>query len=147
MSYPYRFSDDQKLRYLAEAERVAGLNGTCTRANVGALLFDQYGQFRAYGVNQDTEQGRVCNTGQCPRGKFTYAELPPDSPYSDCVYDHAEVVAVGGLLGPPPAYWAPAALVDWSIFVTHKPCHECAPMLDKLGIVAYFNDETGLLAL
>jgi deoxycytidylate deaminase len=145
----YRFTPKEIDAILEEAQRVATQAGTCTRANVGAVLINHYGQFQAYGVNQDTEGARRCDQGFCARGTKTYEELPPDAPYTDCIYTHAEMVAVGiALDAPQPAYWSPGALADWSIFVTHKPCHECAPALDKLGVVVYYHeDPVGLLAL
>lgn len=147
----FRFTRQEIDTILEEAQRVATQAGTCTRANVGAVLTNQYGQFQAYGVNQDPEGKRRCDRGECPRGQLTYEELPPDAPYTNCLYRHAEMVALWMVL-PHPEKAQNGVLRDWTIFVTHAPCHQCRPVLDRLGVLVYHyvdgvEDPVGLLAL
>jgi deoxycytidylate deaminase len=132
--------------FLAEAQRLADHAGSCTRAKVGAVLVDHLGLFKAYGVNMDPQGTRRCDAGECPRGLLSYEEMPPDAPYENCIYVHAEMVALGQVLG---GGWAAAPLLNptaattcdqvrgWAIFVTHKPCHQCRPVLDALGVEVY----------
>lgn len=129
---------------LREARTVADHGSTCVRKKVGAVLFDANGEFLSYGINRTPVDLR-CDAGHCPRGLLSYEELPVDSPYANCIADHAEVVALElGLERQRERY------PDWTMLpdkfllrrcvlvVTDEPCHECKPKLEKLDMDVYW---------
>ena len=124
--------------------RSASQLSSCRRRKVGAGIFALDGTLIATGYNKERpfQNGvvRSCLEGDCPRGMAPYAEVPADSPYSDCVADHAEIVALSKAYGTDnQADWFPEP--DCVMIVTHKPCHECTPVLERVGLLVYYLEE------
>lgn len=132
--------DKTVIRVTQHAARLS----TCRRRKVGAAVFNLNGELLGAGCNseQPFENGvaRSCLEGDCPRGMAPYATIPADSPYSDCVAVHAEIVALSVALGTEDreAWLIVAGCV---MIVTHKPCHECTPILERLGMDVYYLEE------
>src|SRR5688500_14278012 len=59
-----------------------------------------------------------CDAGDCPRGMKSLAEQPAYAPYDDCVAIHAEMMVL--------AYYLEKDLTGWRLYVTDKPCDDCA---------------------
>src|SRR5688500_20268145 len=64
-----------------------------------------------------------CDAGDCPRGMKSLAEQPAYAPYDDCVAIHAEMMVL--------AYYLEKDLTGWRLYVTDKPCDDCAA--NKIG--------------
>jgi deoxycytidylate deaminase len=125
------------------ARRAARLS-SCRRRQVGAALFDMEAKLLATGYNKESEDvlgGRAsCLEGDCPRGMAPYDVIPADSPYSDCIAVHAEMMALkkADLLPDATTIQGPLDLI---MVVTHRPCHECTPVLEKLGLQVFYLEE------
>lgn len=132
---------------LMEAKAVALHSSRCLRKKAGVVLYDNEGRFLAYGANINPP-GKPCDEGFCPRGQKSYAELPSDSPFSDCTAWHAEMVAIlvamgkclGGDQDGTASVWERALLKGGVMVVTHEPCHECMPRLKVLGLNVYWPE-------
>ena len=117
---------------------------SCRRRQVGAAIFDLEANLIATGHNQEqpfpngTE--RSCMEGDCPRGMAPYDVVPADSPYSDCIAVHAEMMALkkAELLT---ATDSAVEAGDFIMVVTHRPCHECTPVLERLGMQVFYLEE------
>jgi deoxycytidylate deaminase len=78
--------------------------------------------------------------GDCPRGMAPYAVIPADSPYSDCISVHAEIVALSKAYGTEEqSAWFKKP--DIIMVVTHRPCHECTEVLEALDFPVYYLEE------
>lgn len=68
-----------------------------------------------------------------------YDEVPADSPYGNCIAIHAEMMALqkAELL----TATEPGSAEDLVLVVTHRPCHECTPVLEKLGMQVFYVEE------
>lgn len=110
----------------------------CTRRKVGAVLMAPDHSIVAAGYNGGPSKGPSCLKGECPRGRLTHDELPPDSPYDTgggtCVALHAEWNV---LLR---ASWA--QMVDATLYVTEEPCHICKTLIagTKIARVVFPTD-------
>jgi len=140
-----RISAEELRSALREARAVAEHTSRCLRKKVGAVLFANDGRFLSYGANINPP-GEPCDEGFCPRGRSTYDEVPVDAPYADCTATHAEKIAVKlglerieGNAGLWPL-WAEKVLWGGTIVVTHEPCHECMPALQKLKLNVYWPE-------
>lgn len=77
------------------------------------------------GYNGGPSKGGSCLAGECPRGRLTHDELPPDSPYDTgggkCIALHAE--------------WNVLLRASWSdmigatLYTTEEPCHICKSLI------------------
>ena len=127
--------------YLGVASAVAE-GSDCRRRRVGAVV-TLAGEIVTADFNRSDQEDLSCGSGHCPRGRKSHAELPPESPYSDCIALHAEVRALR-LLGE----LASAAGVnidypEWVLefgggqalmFVSDSPCPDCAAVLAAAGM-------------
>lgn len=122
------------------ARRAARLS-SCRRRQVGAAIFTIEGSLVATGHNREEPfpdgAERSCMEGDCPRGMAPYAVVPADSPYSDCISLHAEMMA----LQKAELLTATDGPVDLIMVVTHRPCHECTPVLERLGMQVFYLEE------
>lgn len=104
----------------------------CTRRRVGALLVGPDHSAISSGYNGGPSKGPSCLKGECPRGRLTHAELPPDSAYDTgggtCVALHAEWNV---LLR---ASWA--QMIDATLYVTEEPCHICKSLISGTQIAS-----------
>lgn len=104
---------------------VAASRADCTRRQVGAVLMAKDRSIVGTGYNGGPSKGLSCLKGECPRGRLTHAELPPDSTYDTgdgkCVALHAE--------------WNVMLRASWAqmdgstLYVTDEPCHICRNLI------------------
>lgn len=113
--------DEYALKIAAEVATRAD----CTRRKVGAVLMAPDHSIISTGYNGGPSKGFSCLKGECPRGRLSHADLPPDSPYDTgggkCVALHAEWNV---LLR---ASWA--QMIDATLYVTEEPCHICKNLI------------------
>lgn len=124
-----------------KAVRNAARLSSCRRRKVGAAMFNIDGTLIATGWNneQPAGMGLSCMEGDCPRGMAPYTTIPADSPYGDCIAQHAEMMVLQkvelltatDLSGP----------LDLILVVTHSPCHECTAVLEKLDLQVFYLEE------
>lgn len=118
----------------------AAKRADCTRLQVGAVI-TQGDRIWATGYNGPPESGHPgCLQGACPRGRFTYDELPGyrqgNQDHSNCISVHAEINAIyqfeqiryvvrNSSYGESPVY----------IWVTHEPCSDCFQFIRQMDII------------
>lgn len=120
--------------------RTASQLSSCRRRQVGAAIFTIEGNLVATGYNREADGpdgSRSCMSGECPRGLATYDAIPADAPYSNCIALHAEMMA----LQKAELLTATDGPVDLIMVVTHRPCHECTPVLERLGMQVFYIEE------
>lgn len=118
----------------------------CTRLQVGAVV-TQGDRIWATGYNGPPESGQPgCLQGACPRGQFSYDELPGyrqgNQDHSDCIAIHAEFNAIYQFdrirkvvaISP---YGADLKF----IWVTHKPCRDCLQFIQIMGIIPRWPEQ------
>lgn len=105
----------------------------CTRRQVGAVILDPEHRVVSTGYNGAPSGGASCLRGECPRGKLSYAELPADSAYTNCVAIHAESNSL---------LYARRDLRGCTIYVTAEPCHECRRLIAGAGITRVVTPES-----
>lgn len=124
--------------------QAAARNSSCRRRRVGAAVFDLSGKLIATGHNTEKEfpngTPRSCMEGDCPRGMASYDAVSAGSPYSDCIATHAEMIALGNAYGTVDreAWFTEPDII---MVVTHKPCHECEPVLLGLDFQVFYLEE------
>lgn len=107
--------------------KAAASRAACTRSQCGAVLMDKWHRIVSAGYNGVAPGEVHCSDGGCPRGKFTYDELPPLGDYSNCPGIHAERNAVE---------WADFEDCRQStLYVTREPCNDCREYVRGAGIV------------
>jgi len=122
--------------------RNASRLSSCRRRQAGAAIFQLDGSVLATGYNRETDDElgpRSCMEGECPRGLAPYSTLPADSEYSNCIAVHAEMMALkkAELLTATEELGA----ADLIMVCTHRPCHECTPVLERLGMQVFYIEE------
>lgn len=128
---------------LAVAKRIAydaARLSSCRRRQVGAAIFQLDGTLVATGYNRERDDdngSRSCMEGECPRGLAPYTAVPADSGYGDCIADHAEMMA----LKKAELLTATDGPVDLIMVTTHRPCHQCTPVLEALGMDVFYAEE------
>lgn len=136
-------SNDSAMHVPARVAKDAARLSSCRRRQVGAALFTLDGNLVATGYNREADDelgGRQnCMEGDCPRGLASYSAVPADAPYSDCIALHAEMMALqkAELL----TATEPGVAEDLVLVVTHRPCHECTPVLERLGMQVFYLEE------
>lgn len=104
----------------------AASRAACTRRQVGAVILGVDHRVVAVGYN-GTAAGRAnCTEGGCPRGRFTYDELPPLSDYSNCYGFHAERNAI--------EHAQHHRCDGASIYITREPCGDCRDLIRGVRI-------------
>ena len=108
-------------QYGLEMAKTASLRSDCTRRNIGAALMLPDHSIVPTGYNGGPPGGPSCLKGECPRGRLTHSELPPDSAYDSgggmCIALHAE--------------WNVLLRASWdqmrgaTLYITDEPCHLC----------------------
>ena len=111
--------------YGIQLAKTVAARADCTRRQVGAVLMAPDHSIVATGYNGGPSKGFSCLKGECPRGRLTHAELPPDSAYDTgggtCVALHAE--------------WNVLLRASWqemigaTLYVTEMPCHICKNLI------------------
>ena len=110
----------------------AAARGECTRSKVGAIIVLKLSNYHltAIGYNGVDFGKESCLQGACPRGRFTYDELPSDAAdYSTgnlaCIATHAEKNAW---------YNAQFDIEFADCYVTRAPCLDCQRALFNEGL-------------
>jgi len=116
--------------------RVAATRAACTRRQTGAVILDRAHHVVGVGYNGVPSGDLHCTDGGCPRGRFTYAELPPYGSYADCTAVHAEVNAIRNSV---------ADIREATCYVTSEPCASCYSALIKAGLVRAVWSEPGTI--
>lgn len=122
--------------------QVASARGDCTRAKVGAILFDDRShEIVAVGYNGTKPGHAGCLDGACPRGQFTYEQVPLGGPYHDCIARHAE----DNCLQWSRRWWRGKRwYANKTLYVTRRPCQDCLALIEKYGVNhVQFIDEDG----
>lgn len=95
----------------------------CTRRQVGAVVLDSDGRIAGTGYNGVPAGMTHCDEGGCPRGRFTYADIPANLGNAGhpvpCLALHAERNALK---------WALDHGTDLSratLYVSEEPCPDC----------------------
>lgn len=120
--------------------RQNALQSSCRRRQIGAVVFDGRGIWVCDGWNNDLDSELSCAAGQCPRGLVAYDKLPADAPYGNCISQHAEMMCLQKmeLLM---ATFPDQVAANFTMVVTHSPCHECTPVLERVGMEVFYLEE------
>lgn len=105
---------------LAEA---VSTRADCTRRKVGAVLMRPDHTIVSTGYNGAPSKGGSCLNGECPRGRKSYEDLPPESSYdrTGCIALHAEQNALFR------ASWD--EMQGATLYITDAPCDGCKRMI------------------
>lgn len=112
--------------YFASIADTVATRADCSRRQVGAVIVDADNRILSTGYNGAPSGHRGCLDGGCPRGLQTYDEVAALSAYDTCISVHAEANAL---------LYARTSLVGATIYVTCKPCNDCAKLIVGSGIV------------
>ena len=112
--------------YFTEIAEVVSLRADCRRREVGAVIVDANHRIVSTGYNGAPSGDAGCLAGHCPRGLMTRDEAAPLSAYDNCIAIHAEANAL---------LYARVPLVGATIYVTCRPCKDCAKLIAGAGIV------------
>lgn len=95
----------------------------CTRRKVGAVIMRPDHTVVSTGYNGAPSKSGSCLLGECPRGRFSYEDLPAESSYdkTGCIALHAEQNA---LLR---ASWD--EMQEATLYITDAPCDGCKRMI------------------
>lgn len=104
----------------------------CTRRKVGAVILDAAGRIAATGYN-GTPAGEVhCSDGGCPRGAYTYDQIPGwlgnRGHEVPCLAHHAERNAIT---------WAlehHVRMSTASLYISCAPCPDCLRLARGVGL-------------
>lgn len=121
--------------YFLQIASSVSVRADCTRSQVGAVLVDGNHRIVGTGYNGAPPGAPGCLSGACPRGKFSYEELPPESDYGNCISNHAEFNAV--------VFALPEERSGSTIYVTRRPCTLCKELLLVEGVsrVVWYSPE------
>lgn len=112
--------------YYLEGARWAATRADCTRAQVGAVLVSRDHRV-SIGYNGLPAGIPGCaSAGNCPRGKLSRGDCPPDSDYANCAANHAEYNAITRA--------RPEDLPGATLYVTRAPCPRCQTLIEAAGI-------------
>lgn len=111
--------------YGLKIAQTAALRADCTRRKVGAALMSHDHSIVVTGYNGGPSKGPSCLAGECPRGRMSNEDLPPNSAYDSgngtCVALHAE--------------WNVMLRASWhemigtTLYITEEPCHLCRVLI------------------
>lgn len=125
MSAPILSRLDRDAGWLDTAASIAR-RADCRRCQVGAIVVSADDRYSQPGRNGLPSKQGSCQGGDCPRGLLSYDQVPADAPYSQCRALHAEVNAL--------LYADASRIVGGTMYVTRKPCPDCAKVLAGSGI-------------
>ena len=115
--------------------RSSGDLSRCTRRKVGAVVVYRTAEQTLVETGYNAIPEGLCDEGACPRGLLSYEQAPKDVGYTNpdhpCHALHAEELAVlrmAARLGDP------ELLRRCTLYVTDKPCPNCARYLAGVGI-------------
>ena len=113
----------------------ASRRGECTRSQVGAILVKVLPDKRhqtSIGYNGTDPGAPNCLTGACPRGRFTYDELPPIRRTIGPV----TITAWHSMPRITQSPTRPSTYTGAVLFVTREPCADCHILMARQGIAA-----------
>lgn len=116
--------------------KIAAMRSTCQRASVGAVLTLK-NTVVSIGYNGPPANDDHCYGGSCPLDLF-----------GSCVRSvHAEKNAIERI--PESIYWWHEELTDFTLYVTHSPCENCAAAIvqEAIGAVYFetrYHNTTGI---
>lgn len=130
------------------AEAVAA-RADCTRGRVGAVILDADHRVIGTGYPGVAPATRGCLEGACPRGTYTYEQVPghimgnhdfDTAGPNYCIATHSEVNAM---------LQAGSRLNGATIYVTTRPCTGCMKMIRNSGIstVVHRNPDNGRIVV
>ena len=100
---------------------------TCSRRQVGAVVVKDR-MVLGEGFNGIVSGKTHCVDGGCPRGQFSYEDVPAGTDYNDvpCYAIHAEANALyrAGL----------DAAHGATLYVNAEPCTQCSALIERFGI-------------
>lgn len=110
-----------RIQYGLNIAFAAAERSDCNRRQVGAAIFGEDHRIVSTGYNGYPSGRPACGSeGGCPRGRYTYDEIPKDSSYvggpAPCMAFHAEENAI---------LYARRDLDGCTLFTTHSPCPNC----------------------
>lgn len=112
--------------YFVRIAEAVAQRGDCTRSQVGAVLVNSHNRIVSTGYNGVSPGAIGCIAGGCPRGRFTYDEIPPEGDYSNCVAHHAEWNAV---------MWCKVEdRANTTLYTSRRPCNGCQCLILSEGI-------------
>lgn len=122
---------------------VVARRAACTRRQAGAVIIGPDKRIVATGYNGTAPGAVECTDGGCPRGAFSYEEIPPllgNAGHAvPCVASHAERNAIDWMLQVVPrdlrVYW------DHTLYVSSRPCPDCRELATGLGLRVVFQPE------
>lgn len=116
--------------YLNIAEAVSR-RAECTRRKVGAVIVRDH-SIVATGYNGAPSGFRSCLDGACPRA---HSSASPGTDYaiSGCTAIHAETNAI--------IRAGRERTLGATIYITHKPCDLCTPLIEAAGIARIVHKE------
>ena len=112
--------------YFSDIAKVVAFRADCRRRQVGAVIVDAKHRIVSTGYNGAPAGQAGCLEGHCPRGMMTYDEIGALSAYDNCISIHAEANAL---------LYARTSLVGCTIYITCRPCRDCAKLIAGAGIV------------
>ena len=113
---------------------VVKLRAACTRRQVGAVILGADKRVHATGYNGTPAGEKHCIDGGCPRGAFSYAEIPGflgnEGHEVKCIAQHAEANAIGWVV------MTRLAAAEWvlaqsTLYITCPPCPDCSALANK----------------
>lgn len=117
----------------------ASERGECRRRQVGAVLVDSRNRVRGVGWNGTIDGLPNCLEGACPRGHKSKEEVPPGTPYTDCIATHAEENLLRNT--------AKEHVKDSIVYVSEEPCERCITLLKASGVAEVYWTDGGFAVL
>lgn len=112
--------------YFLTIARAVARRADCTRRQIGCVLVDRDDRIISSGYNGAPAGKPGCLTdGACPRGQLSYAQVPKDSDYDNCISIHAEANAL---------LYARTDCKGATAYITDAPCYSCAKLLAAAGV-------------
>lgn len=114
---------------------VVKLRAACTRRQVGAVIIGPDKRIVATGYNGTEPGAGECVDGACPRGAYSYGEIPPFLGNSGhavpCIAQHAERNAVDWMLMVVPRE---SDYGDHTLYISCPPCPDCEALALQYGL-------------
>lgn len=142
MKNMYRPSWDE---YFIMISLCVAKRGDCRRRQVGALVVDSDHRIVASGYNGIFPNRPGCLEGACPRGHYSYDEIPKGSSYKEnCIAIHAERNALT-------YFWKAVESglrilpSSCTMYVSEPPCEWCLRLIQGAGFKRIvYRDNLGL---
>lgn len=111
---------------------VVKMRAACNRRQVGAVIVGSDKRILATGYNGAPAGATHCTDGGCPRGAFTYEQIPGflgnEGHEVKCIAAHAEQNAVQWCLD------HDLDMTKATIYITCQPCPDCEELCQRNGL-------------